>query len=125
MSWLGVEPSRRFLCDCMGLSLLLWLLLGVLIGLVEWPYQLLSELGFQLQHRLWPLPGLAIRQPGWSTTLQPLIGPCLVFAATTAVLALARGALAQGKGGGVTPLLALDRAAAVSDIEFGLLLIVD
>lgn len=99
----------------MSLSLLLWLLLGGVIGLVEWPYQLLSELGFQLQHRLWPLPGLAIRQPGWSASLQPLIGPSLVFAATAAVLALARGALAAGKGGGVAPLLALDRADAVSD----------
>ena len=34
-------------------ALLIWLGLGVLLGLAEWPYQLLSELGFVLQRRLW------------------------------------------------------------------------
>jgi hypothetical protein len=43
----------------LGLSLggvLLWLSLGFLLGFWEWPYQLLSELGFELQQRLWPGP---------------------------------------------------------------------
>ena len=30
-------------------ALLIWLGLGLLLGLAEWPYQLLSELGFLVQ----------------------------------------------------------------------------
>lgn len=34
-----------------------WLLLGLLWGLLLWPYQALSELGFRLQRLLWQAPG--------------------------------------------------------------------
>jgi len=89
-------------------SLLIWLLLGLAMGLVQWPYQALSELGFQLQSRLWPLPGLGIAgttgAPSWS-------GVLLVFLASAALLWLAWGPLAAGRGGGVTPVLAFDRQA--------------
>jgi H+/Cl- antiporter ClcA len=77
-----------------------WLLLGLLLGLLMWPYQALSELGFRLQRGLW----LAV-QP------QPLFGCVLVFAATSLLVLLAWGSLAAGRGGGTTALLALDRAA--------------
>ncbi|NDC34653.1 MAG: chloride channel protein, partial [Synechococcaceae bacterium WB9_2_112] len=80
-------------------ALLLWLLLGLGWGLLLWPYQALSELGFQLQLRLW---------------LQPQVhgaaGAVLVFVASALLIILAWGPLAAGRGGGVAPLLALDRA---------------
>ena len=76
-----------------------WLLLGLLFGLLMWPYQALSELGFRLQRAFWLTP-----QP------QPLLGCLLVFAATGLLIALAWGPLAAGRGGGTTSLLALDRA---------------
>ena len=86
---------------------LLWLLvLGLLIGLVEWPYQALSELGFGLPRALWPLPGLATAQDTSSWR-----GVAFVFTATVACLALAWGPLAAGRGGGVAPVIALDRSA--------------
>lgn len=95
-------------------QLIVWVLLGLGIGLLEWPYQLLSELGFQLQRRLWPLDGLGETAapwsiPLWSITLPQWSGPVLVFAATSALLTLAWGPLAGGRGGGVAPVLALDR----------------
>ena len=34
-------------------DLSLWLAVGLVLGALEWPYQLLSELGFLLQQRLW------------------------------------------------------------------------
>ena len=76
--------------------MLIWVLLGLLMGLLQWPYQALSELGFALQRGLWPqtLPGL---------------GALLVFSASALVIWLAWGPLAAGRGGGVAPLLALDR----------------
>jgi H+/Cl- antiporter ClcA len=77
-----------------------WLLLGLLLGLVLWPYQAISELGFRLQRGLW----LAV-QP------QPLIGCVVVFAATSLLVLLAWGPLAAGRGGGTAALLALDRAS--------------
>lgn len=42
-----------------------WQLPGLGWGVLEWPYQLLSELGFQLQRRFWDLPelGAAFRSP--------------------------------------------------------------
>lgn len=84
---------------------ILWLLaLGLLIGIAEWPFQAISELGFSLQRALWPLPGLT--NPG--TVLQ-WKGVLLVFAASTALLALSWGPFSAGRGGGVAPLLALDR----------------
>lgn len=92
----------------------LWLLLGLGWGLLEWPYQLLSELGFQLQQRLWQLPGLAgvaarlpAERPHWW-------GGALVFGGTAALLALAWGPLAAGRGGGLAPVLAVDRYSATA-----------
>jgi H+/Cl- antiporter ClcA len=76
-----------------------WLLLGLLFGLLMWPYQALSELGFRLQRGLW----LAAHP-------QPLVGCGVVFAATSLLVLLAWGPLAAGRGGGTTALLALDRA---------------
>lgn len=94
---------------------LLWLLAGLGLGLLEWPYQLVSELGFQLQLRLWPLSGLAT-EPGPGAGALPLwCGPVLVLTATATLLALAWGPLARGRGGGVAPLLALDRYGEGSD----------
>ena len=81
-------------------GLLNWLLLGLSFGLLLWPYQAMSELGFRLQRALWLAP-----RP------EPLIGCLLVFAATTLLILLAWGPLAGGRGGGVTPLLALDRTS--------------
>ncbi len=77
-------------------ALLVWLGLGFLLGLAEWPYQLLSELGFVLQQRLW----LQAQSP-------PLLPAALVFSAAAATLWLAWGPLARGRGGGLTPVLAL------------------
>lgn len=88
-------------------GLLIWLLLGLGLGLLLWPYQAISELGFRLQRHfwlqrdLWPLP-----QSG------ALLGALVVFVATSLLILLAWGPLAAGRGGGVTPVLALDRAAA-------------
>jgi H+/Cl- antiporter ClcA len=81
-------------------GVLIWLLLGLLFGLLQWPYQALSELGFQLQQGLW-----LGSQP------QALLGCLLVFAATVLLILVAWGPLAAGRGGGIAPLLALDRAA--------------
>lgn len=78
----------------------LWLLLGLGWGLLEWPYQLLSALGFHLQERLWERPGLA--------------GGGLVFIGTAALLVLAWGPLAAGRGGGLAPVLAIDRDSATA-----------
>ena len=80
-------------------GVLIWMLLGLGLGLLMWPYQAISELGFRLQLDLWPLS-----EP------RPLSGCLLVFAATSLLILLAWGPLAAGRGGGVTPLLALDRA---------------
>lgn len=78
----------------------LWLLLGLAWGLLEWPYQLLSELGFQLQQRLWERPGLT--------------GAGLVFISTAVLLVLAWGPLAAGRGGGLASVLAIDRYGAAA-----------
>jgi len=77
-----------------------WLLLGLLLGLLLWPYQALSELGFRLQRGLW-----LAAQP------QPVLGCVVVFAATSLLVLLAWGPLAAGRGGGTAALLALDRAS--------------
>lgn len=76
-----------------------WLLLGLLFGLLMWPYQALSELGFRLQRGLW-----LAAEP------RPLLGGLVVFLATALLVLLAWGPLAAGRGGGTTSLLALDRA---------------
>jgi H+/Cl- antiporter ClcA len=81
-------------------ALAAWLLLGLLFGLLLWPYQALSELGFRLQQSLWLAP-----QP------RPLLGCLVVFAASALLVLLAWGPLAAGRGGGTAALLALDRAA--------------
>jgi H+/Cl- antiporter ClcA len=82
----------------MLLNLLVWLGLGLLLGLAEWPYQLLSELGFQLQQRLW----LQAAAPVW-------LGLSLVFGGGVVLLLLAWGPLAAGRGGGLTPALQLQQ----------------
>lgn len=78
------------------MALLLWLAVGLLLGALEMPYQLLSQLGFELQQRLWLQAG------GFSW-----VGAALVFAAALAMLLLAWGPLASARGGGLTPVLAL------------------
>lgn len=75
-------------------DLAVWIGLGLLLGLAEWPYQLLSELGFQLQQRLW----LQAEAPVW-------LAAALVFCAGLALVLLAWGPLAAGRGGGLTPVL--------------------
>lgn len=85
----------------MAHRLLVWLLLGLPLGLLLWPYQALSELGFALQRSLW-----LAAQP------RPLAGGLLVAAATLLLVLLAWGPLAAGRGGGTAALLALDRATA-------------
>lgn len=95
------------------IAVLLWLLMGLGLALLEWPYQALSELGFRLQRWGWPLTGLSSggaaadggpAQPLWLAAL-------LVFSASLLLIGLAWGPLAAGRGGGVAPVLALDRAA--------------
>ena len=81
--------------------------LGLLIGLAEWPYQVISELGFWLQRHLWPLAGLGAAGPGWVQRH----GVLVVFSTTAALLTLGWGPLAAGRGGGIAPLLALDRSS--------------
>jgi len=80
-------------------GVLSWLLIGLVFGLLQWPYQALSELGFRLQRAL-----VLAQQP------QALLGCLLVFAASLLLILLAWGPLAAGRGGGIAPLLALDRA---------------
>lgn len=83
-----------------GAALAGWLLLGLVFGLLFWPYQALSALGFELQHSFW-----LTAEP------RPLFGALVVFAATSLLVLLAWGPLAAGRGGGTAALLALDRAA--------------
>ena len=82
------------------MALPLWLAVGLLLGALEMPYQLLSQLGFELQQRLW----LQVDGFSWA-------GAALVFAAALAMLLLAWGPLASARGGGLTPVLALQRGA--------------
>ena len=89
-------------------GLLLWLSLGLLLGLWEWPYQLLSELGFDLQRRLWPGP-------------TPL-GVALVFVGSLVMLRLAWGPLARGRGGGLTPVMAAQLEPGQPPVQQGLAL---
>lgn len=90
------------------------LLLGLALALIEWPYQALSELGFRLQRWGWPLPGLAAGAPGPSggSQLPSVLALLLVFGSCALLFWLAWGPLAAGRGGGVAPLLALDRTLA-------------
>ena len=97
-------------------ALPIWLLLGLLVGLGVWPYQLISELGFELQRRLWPLTGL---QHGASVgaLASPVARALLVFTASLATIWLSWGPLAAGRGGGLSPLLALQRDAQAGQPE--------
>lgn len=76
------------------------LLLGLGFGPLMLPYQALSELGFVLQQRLW------LQQAGI-----PWRGALLLFAAALLLFTLAWGPLASGRGGGLTPALALQHPA--------------
>jgi H+/Cl- antiporter ClcA len=93
------------------IAVLIWLLLGIGMALLEWPYQALSELGFRLQRWGWSLAGL--ESGGVGVGAEPHLGQglLLVFGASALLFWLAWGPLAAGRGGGVAPLLALDRAA--------------
>lgn len=95
------------------IAALLWLLLGLAMALLEWPYQALSELGFRLQRWGWPLTGLGTEGSGAQAgaAVPSPLALLLVFGATALVFWLAWGPLAAGRGGGVAPLLALDRSA--------------
>jgi H+/Cl- antiporter ClcA len=86
-----------------------WLLLGLALALLEWPYQALSELGFRLQRWGWSLAGLA--GAGVGAELRPGLGALLVLLSSALLFWLAWGPFAAGRGGGVAPLLALDRTA--------------
>lgn len=97
----------------MAAATALWLLLGLALGLLETPYQLLSELGFRLQRQLWSLPGLGAGEVAPSLAWA---GPLLVFAASAALLLLACGPLAAGRGGGVAPVIALDRSGGPTEL---------
>jgi len=92
---------------------LLWLLLGLALAALEWPYQALSELGFRLQRWCWSLAGLAGGEggAGVGAEVHPALGALLVFGASALLFWLAWGPLAAGRGGGVAPLLALDRSS--------------
>jgi H+/Cl- antiporter ClcA len=81
--------------------LLVWLAVGLLLGAVQMPYQLLSQLGFELQQRLW----LQVGGFSWA-------GALLVFTASLAMLLLAWGPLHAARGGGLTPVLVLQHEAA-------------
>jgi H+/Cl- antiporter ClcA len=89
-----------------------WLLLGLGLALLEWPYQALSELGFRLQRWGWPLAGLAAGAGGSGGGSFEAWAVLLVFGASALLFWLAWGPLAAGRGGGVAPLLALDRTPA-------------
>jgi H+/Cl- antiporter ClcA len=102
----------------MAASTALWLLLlGLALGLLETPYQLLSEIGFRLQRQLWDLPALpgarVLPAPGWA-------GPLLVFVASAALVLLAWGPLAPGRGGGLAPVIALDRGGGPAELQAAL-----
>jgi hypothetical protein len=81
-------------------ALLTWLGLGLLLGLLERPYQWLSKVGFELQRRLW-LDAVGV----------PWHGAALVFVGASLLLWLAWGPLAAGRGGGLTPVLAMQQGA--------------
>ncbi|MFM7236677.1 MAG: chloride channel protein [Cyanobium sp.] len=93
----------------------LWLLPGLALGLLMGPYQWMSELGFVLQQRLWPLLGLAAGRQQIQAALPKGLAPGLVFVATAALLALAWGPLASGRGGGLSALLAMNQRQASTE----------
>lgn len=88
----------------------LWLLLGPLVGLVEWPYQALSEAGFRLQQELWSLAGAIPDRIPTQPGVEAWWGPAIVFVSTVILLALSWGPLSEARGGGVAPIIALDQS---------------
>ena len=95
------------------LAVLIWLLLGLALALLEWPYQALSELGFRLQRWGWPLSGLGAGgdETAGEVASSSGLAVLLVFGASALLFWLAWGPLAAGRGGGVAPVLALDRTS--------------
>ena len=88
------------------MALLVWLGLGLLLGLLERPYQWLSQLGFEIQRRFW------LEETGL-----PWRGAALVFVGAFLLVWLAWGPLAAGRGGGLTPALALQQGAPEPAME--------
>ncbi|WP_114993743.1 chloride channel protein [Synechococcus sp. UW179A] len=75
----------------------LWLLvLGAVLGLFSLPYQALSSLGLVLQNDLW-----LSRE-----SISP-VAVALVFASSMALVLLGWGPLQQARGGGLTPVIAI------------------
>ncbi|QNI54229.1 putative chloride channel [Synechococcus sp. BIOS-E4-1] len=75
----------------------LWLLvLGAVLGLFSLPYQALSSLGLVLQHDLWLS----------SYSISP-VAVALVFVSSLALVVLGWGPLQGARGGGLTPVIAL------------------
>ena len=75
----------------------LWLLvLGAALGLFSLPYQALSSLGLALQRKLWLN----------SDSLSP-VAVALVFVSSLALVLLGWGPLQHARGGGLTPVIAL------------------
>ncbi len=84
--------------DALGAAQVIVLLLAApLLLVILQPYQWISALGFQLQ-RAWPLGGQASI---------PIPGLLLVFGGTLLLVMLANGPLRAGRGGGLTPVQAL------------------
>ncbi|KZR91528.1 chloride channel protein [Synechococcus sp. MIT S9509] len=76
--------------------LLLLLVLGAVLGLFSLPYQALSSLGLVLQHDLWLS----------SYSISP-VAVALVFVSSLALVLLGWGPLQGARGGGLTPVIAL------------------
>lgn len=75
----------------------LWLLLlGAVLGLFSLPYQALSSLGLVLQNDLWLS----------SNSISP-VATALVFVSSLALVLLGWGPLQRARGGGLTPVIAL------------------
>ena len=80
----------------------LWLLLlGAVLGLFSLPYQALSSLGLALQHDLW-----------LSSDSVSAVAVALVFVSSLALVLLAWGPLQRARGGGLTPVIALQDNAS-------------
>ena len=87
----------------------LWLLLlGAALGLISLPYQALSSLGLALQQHLW-----------LNSESVSAVAVALVFASSLALVLLGWGPLQRARGGGLTPVIALQENA--SDQEASLL----
>ena len=79
----------------------LWLLLlGAALGLISLPYQALSSLGLALQQHLW-----------LNSESVSAVAVALVFASSLALVLLGWGPLQRARGGGLTPVIALQENA--------------